>query len=65
MNKTCDTCKHVNVRQEDYPCCVCTTHRYPDRWEKAAFDDLINDIQGNDWYCIRNGSEDNLYEWEK
>ncbi len=26
---------------------------------------LINDIQGNDWYCIRNGSEDNLYEWEK
>lgn len=26
---------------------------------------LINDIQDNDWYCIQNGSECNLHEWEK
>ena len=32
---------------------------------KAIIDQLINDIQGNDWYCIQNGSECNLREWEK
>ncbi len=26
---------------------------------------LINDIQENDWYCIQNGGESNLHEWEK
>lgn len=26
---------------------------------------LIIDIQDNDWYCIQNGSECNLHEWEK
>ena len=26
---------------------------------------LIYDIQENDWYCIQNGSECNLHEWEK
>ena len=26
---------------------------------------LIDDIQENDWYCIQNGSECNLHEWEK
>ena len=32
---------------------------------KAIIDQLINDIRENDWYCIQNGSECNLHEWEK
>ena len=28
-------------------------------------DQLINDIQENEWYCIQNGSECNLHEREK
>lgn len=43
MNHSCETCKHVNVRQEDHPCCVCT-HSYTDQWEKATFDDLIEPL---------------------
>ena len=31
----------------------------------AIIDQLINDIRENDWYCIQNGSECNLHEWEK
>jgi hypothetical protein len=31
----------------------------------AIIDQLINDIQENDWYCIQNGSECDLHEWEK
>ena len=31
----------------------------------AIIEQLIDDIQGNDWYCIQNGSECNLHEWEK
>lgn len=31
----------------------------------AIIDKLINDIQENEWYCIQNGSECNLHEWEK
>ena len=33
--------------------------------DQLIIDQLINDIQGNDWYCIQNGSECNLREWEK
>ena len=43
MNYSCETCKHVNVRQEDHPCCVCT-HSFIDRWEKATFDYLIEPL---------------------
>ena len=43
MNNSCDTCKHVNVRQDDYPCRACT-HSYTDLWEKATFDDLIDPL---------------------
>lgn len=31
----------------------------------AIIDQLINDIQENDWYCIQNGSEFDLHGWEK
>ena len=31
----------------------------------AIIDQLINDIQDNDWYCYHSGIEDNLHEWEK
>ena len=31
----------------------------------AIIDQLINDIQENDWYCIQNGSECDLHGWEK
>jgi hypothetical protein len=30
----------------------------------AIIDQLINDIQENDWYCIQNGSECDLHGWE-
>ena len=32
---------------------------------RAVIDQLINDIEENDWYCIQNGSECNLHGWEK
>ena len=32
---------------------------------KRAIDQLIGDIQDNEWYCIQNGSESELKEWEK
>ena len=31
----------------------------------VIIDQLINDIQENDWYCIQNGSECELTGWEK
>lgn len=31
----------------------------------VIIDQLITDIQENDWYCIQNWSECNLHEWEK
>ena len=31
----------------------------------AIIDQLINDIQENDWYCIQNRSECDLHGWEK
>ena len=34
------------------------------KWE-ALIDQLIDDITGNDWYCIQGGSESELHEWEK
>ena len=43
MNYSCETCKHVNVRQEDYPCRECA-HSYTDRWERATFDYLIEPL---------------------
>ena len=43
MNNSCETCKYVNARLEDFPCRVCT-HSYTDRWEKATFDDMIEPL---------------------
>jgi hypothetical protein len=31
----------------------------------AIIDQLINDIQDNEWYCIQGGSESELEDWEK
>ena len=31
----------------------------------AIIDQLINDIQNNEWYCIQDGSESELKDWEK
>ena len=33
--------------------------------QKPLFDQLINDIKDNDWYCVQNGSESEMEEWEK
>ena len=32
---------------------------------KRAIDQLILDIQYNEWYCVQGGSESELLEWEK
>ncbi len=32
---------------------------------KRAIDQLIGDIQDNEWYCIQCGSESELKDWEK
>ena len=32
---------------------------------RAVIDQLINDIQENDWYCIQNRRKCDLHEWEK
>ena len=31
----------------------------------AIIDQLIGDIQNNDWYCVQGGSESELEYWEK
>ncbi len=31
----------------------------------AIIDQLISDIQNNEWYCIQGGSESELEDWEK
>lgn len=32
---------------------------------KRAIDQLITDIQENEWYCLQDGSESELEFWEK
>ena len=32
---------------------------------KRAINQLIGDIQDNEWYCIQCGSESELKDWEK
>ena len=32
---------------------------------KRAIDQLIGDIQDNEWYCIQCGSESEMVDWEK
>jgi ribosomal protein L37AE/L43A len=32
---------------------------------KRAIDQLIGDIQHNEWYCVQGGSESELKDWEK
>ena len=32
---------------------------------KRAIDQLIGDIQENEWYCLQGGSESELELWEK
>ena len=32
---------------------------------KRAIDQLIGDIQDNEWYCLQGGSESELEFWEK
>lgn len=32
---------------------------------KRAIEQLIGDIQDNEWYCIQGGSESEMLEWEK
>ena len=32
---------------------------------KRAIDQLIGDIQYNEWYCVQGGSESELKDWEK
>lgn len=31
---------------------------------KRAINQLIGDIQDNEWYCIQDGSESELKDWE-
>lgn len=33
--------------------------------EKRAIDQLIMDIQENEWYCLQGGSESQMEDWEK
>ena len=32
---------------------------------KRAIDQIIDDINDNDWYCIEGGSESGMEDWEK
>ena len=32
---------------------------------KRAIDQIIDDINDNDWYCIQGGSESGMEDWEK
>lgn len=32
---------------------------------KRAIEQLIGDIQDNEWYCVQGGSESELENWEK
>ena len=32
---------------------------------KRAIDQIIDDINDNDWYCIQSGSESGMEDWEK
>ena len=43
MDYSCQTCKYVDVKQEDYPCCKCE-NSYTNLWEKATFDHLIEPL---------------------
>ena len=42
------------------------TNKYDSKQkQKPIFDQLIDDIKYNDWYCVQNGSESEMKEWEK
>ena len=32
---------------------------------KRAIDQIIDDINDNNWYCIQGGSESGMEDWEK
>ena len=41
MERTCENCKHIHLKPEEYPCVECS-HRYVDKFEPATNFDRVH-----------------------